>query len=103
MRHTAYLVSKNRHCLVVAVHIGEANGRAKCEGALRMLGHMGRCRVMEPRTLGMDAGYDAGDFLLELESRVIEPHVPVGRGEGRGLAGADAQDPLGLPNEPASR
>lgn len=75
--HTVHAVTENRHGLVVAVHVDEANGRAEREGALRMLGHMRRRHGIEPRTLGMDAGYDAGDFLSELEGRGIVPHVPV--------------------------
>ncbi len=42
-----HAVSENRHGLVVAVHVDEANGRAEREGALRMLGHMRRRRGIE--------------------------------------------------------
>ena len=32
---------------------------------------------MKPTTLGADKGYDNGEFLRELESRGIVPHVPL--------------------------
>ena len=35
---------------------------------------------LRPRTLGTDTGYDSGDFLLELEGKDIEPHVPIRKG-----------------------
>ena len=77
LSHSVHAISENRHGLVVAVNVEEANGHAERESALRMLGHMRRRHGIEPRTLGMDAGYDAGDFLSELERRGIVPHVPV--------------------------
>lgn len=77
LRHSVQAISENRHGLVVAVRVEEANGHAERESALRMLWHMRRRHGGEPRTLGMDAGYDAGDFLTELERRGIVPHVPV--------------------------
>ena len=74
--HSVHAISENRHGLV-AVSVEEANGHAERESALRMLGHMRRRHGIEPRTLGMDAVYDAGDFLPEFERRGIVPHVPV--------------------------
>jgi transposase len=75
--HSVHAISENRHGLVVAVSIEQANGHVQRESALRLLQHMRQRHGVEPRTLGMDAVYDAGDFLPEFERRGIVPHVPV--------------------------
>ena len=34
-------------------------------------------RGLRPTTLGADKGYDDGQYLLDLEARRVEPHVPL--------------------------
>jgi hypothetical protein len=85
-----HAMTENRHGLVVAVEIDEANGRSEREAALRMVTHARRRHRLSVRTLGADAGYDAEGFLLALGSRRIVPHVALRR------PGVDATDAGGL-------
>lgn len=75
--HSVHALTENRHGLVLAVEVDEANGIAERESALRMVDRVRRRHALAPRTLGADMGFDAGPFLLELESRGIEPHVAI--------------------------
>lgn len=78
--HSAHVLMENRSGLCLDIAIDEANGRAERNQALKMLDrYRGRHRST-PKTLGADTGYDAGAFLLELEARRIEPHVPIREG-----------------------
>lgn len=45
--------------------------------ALRMLRHVEKRHKLVPRTIGMDAGYKAGEFLCEIEAHGSTPHVPI--------------------------
>jgi transposase len=76
LQHAAHVLSENRSGLIVDVSMSEANGRAEREQALALIDRVRSRHRLRPRTLGADKGYDAGDFLLALESRKIEPHVP---------------------------
>ncbi|MBX3378426.1 MAG: IS5 family transposase, partial [Phycisphaeraceae bacterium] len=78
--HSAHALSENRHGLIVAVRVEEANGTAERVSALRMLDHAERRHGVRPWTLGADKGYDAGPFLVELEKRWIEPHIAIKSG-----------------------
>lgn len=44
--------------------------------------------VADPKTVGADAGYDSGEFLLALEQRLIEPHIAMTSTEPADLATA---------------
>ena len=90
LSHSMHAMTENRHGLVVAVEIDEANGRSEREAALRMVTHARRRHRLSVRTLGADAGYDAEGFLLALGSRRIVPHVALRR------PGVDATDAGGL-------
>ena len=78
--HSAHVVMENRSGLCLDIAIDRADGQAERREALRMLRRIERRHGLRPKTLGVDAGYDDGGFLVELESRGIEPHVPVRRG-----------------------
>jgi transposase len=78
--HSAHALSENRHGLIVAVRVEEANGTAERVSALRMLDHAERRHGVRPATLGADKGYDAGPFLVELEKPWIEPHIAIKSG-----------------------
>ncbi len=78
--HSAHVLMENRSGLCLDVTVAEANGTAERAQALQMLDRMARRQHLQPRTLGADTGYDAGDFLLALEDREIEPHVPIRKG-----------------------
>ena len=78
--HSMHVVMENRSGLCLDIAIDSADGQAERREALRMLRRLERRHGLRPKTLGVDAGYDDGGFLVELESRGIEPHVPVRRG-----------------------
>ena len=75
--HSGHIVTENRHGLVMAVAVAEANGHAEREEALRMLAHLNRRHGIEPATLAADKGYYAGEFLSDLETCVERPYVAV--------------------------
>lgn len=77
--HIGHAICENRHGLVMAVEVTEANGRAECRAALAMLDALSAARL-RPATLGADRGYDSGAWLLAVESRGVTPHAPVRRG-----------------------
>lgn len=96
LSHSMHAMTENRHGLVVAVEVDEANGRSEREAALRMVTSVRRRHRLSVRTLGADAGYDAEAFLLDLKSRRIVPHVALRRptvdaADAGGLARAAVQ------------
>jgi transposase len=74
LAHLAHVISENRHGLIMAVSVTEANGRAECAAALEMIDTL-LDRSIQPKTLGADRGYDSGPFMIELESRGVTPHT----------------------------
>lgn len=90
--HSAHVLMENRSGLCLDIAIDEANGTAERVQALRMLDRVAKRQEVKPLTLGADAGYDAGPFLLELEQRQVVPHIPIREGEIKAKdAGADAR------------
>lgn len=75
LSHSMHVLMENRHGLGVDIRVGRADGYAERKCCLQMLDRVKRRLGLEPATLGADKGYDAGDFLLALEERGIEPHV----------------------------
>ena len=75
LQHSVHVLMENRHGLGVDIRVGRADGHAERRCALRMLDRVERRLGLRPATLGADKGYDAGDFLLALEDRGIEPHA----------------------------
>ena len=66
-----HLLTENRHGLVLAVELTTASGTAEREAALLMLDRSTTGGV----TLGADKGYDTRDFVAQLRSRGVTPHV----------------------------
>lgn len=83
LTHMGHALSENRHGLLMAVHLSEANGKSECESALVMLSDLHMRQKIKPKTLGADKGYDKGydngPWLLELERRKITPHTAMRR------------------------
>jgi transposase len=77
LSHMGHTVGENRHGLILAVAVTEASGTAERAAALAMLDQLGARLGLRPATVGADKGYDDGQFLLDLEDRRIEPHVPL--------------------------
>lgn len=77
LAHLGHTLGENRHGLIVAITVTEANGTAEREAALEMLDELQATHTVRPTTLGADKGFDSGEFFRELEARTIEPHVPL--------------------------
>lgn len=75
LSHTMHVLMENRHGIGVDIKVGKADGYAERKCALQMLDRVKRKLGLEPATLGADKGYDAGDFLVALDERGIEPHM----------------------------
>lgn len=75
LAHLGHILTENRNGLIVETCVTEANGTAEREAALEMIGEYKRKHGRGPKTLGADAGYDAGEFLIDLEEEKITPHV----------------------------
>lgn len=75
--HMGHAPGENRHGLILAVAATAATGTAEREAALEMVDAVIAARGLRPSTLGADKGYDDGQFLLDLEARRVEPHVPL--------------------------
>lgn len=73
--HLGHILTDNRSGLVLGVRLSEANGTAEREAALELVDALKRTHGLKARTLGADAGYESGGFLLGLEERGITPHV----------------------------
>jgi len=76
--HSGHVLMENRSGLCLAVTVDTADGHAERRNALRMLRHVKRRHGLTPRTVGFDAGYRAGEFLVEVEEHGSVPHVPMG-------------------------
>jgi transposase len=77
LSHMGHALGENRNGLIVAITVTEANGTAERTAALAMLDGVKATQAVQPKTLGADKGFDSGEFFQELESRGIEPHVPL--------------------------
>jgi transposase len=77
LAHMGHTLGENRHGLIMAVAVTEANGTAERTAALDMLDELKRTHGIQPKTLGADKGFDDGEFFRDVESRRIEPHVPL--------------------------
>ena len=75
LRHLGHALSENRNGLIVGVLVTEANGTAERQAAVDLIDGFRDLTGWDPTTVGMDKGYDAGELLLELEKRGIEPHA----------------------------
>lgn len=73
--HMGHALAENRHGLVMAVAVSEANGRAEPQAACTLLDDLRERHGVAARTVAADRGYDRGEHLLELEQRGITPHV----------------------------
>jgi IS5 family transposase len=72
LSYMGHVLMENRHGLVVDARLTLATGRAEREAAVEMLGELrGEHRV----TLGADKGYDTREFVDQLRSMRVTPHV----------------------------
>ena len=81
LAHSMHALMENRNGLIMEIEIDEANGTAERACAERMLQRLRTRHWIRPKTLGMDKGYDDGDFMDRLEKRhKIKPHAAVREG-----------------------
>ena len=77
LSHMGHALNENRNGLIVGIRATEASGTAERTAALEMIDALKAKHGKKPMTVGADKGYDSGEFLLELEKRSVEPHVPL--------------------------
>ena len=77
LSHMGHVLNENRNGLIVGIVATEASGTAEREAALDLLDDAKSRHGVKPKTVGMDKGYDSGEFFREVESREIEPHGPL--------------------------
>jgi len=77
--HSGHVLMENRHGLCLAVAVEAADGTAERRCAKALLKQVRRRHRLRPQTVGMDAGFDDGAFLADLEADEMVPHVPVRR------------------------
>lgn len=76
--HSAHGLMENRHGLCLDIRVAVADGHAEREQAKKMLRRVEQRHGLKPETLGGDAGFEAGEFLHEVETELeITPHVPI--------------------------
>jgi hypothetical protein len=64
LAHLGNVVSENRNGLIVETCVTQANGTAERDAAIEMHQNYKKKHGRVPQTVGADAGYDAGEFLL---------------------------------------
>jgi transposase len=76
--HSGHVLAENRHGLCLDIRVAAADGHTERNMAVKMLRRFRRRHHRQPRTLGADAGYEAGKFLQTVEGDLkIQPHVPI--------------------------
>jgi transposase len=75
LAYLGHILNENRNGLIMEVCVTEAAGTAEKDAAIQMLDRYKEKHGGVPKTVGADAGYDSGPFLMDLEERQIEPHV----------------------------
>jgi len=75
LTYGGHVLMENRNGLVTDILITEAGGRAEREAALRMLDRQERRPRRKRITLGADKGYDTEEFVADLRTRDVTPHV----------------------------
>lgn len=73
--HMGHALAENRHGLIMAVAVSEANGTAECAAALTMIDDLAERQGIKPATMGADKGYDSGPWMIALEERGVVPHT----------------------------
>ena len=77
LSHMGHVLNENRNGLIVGIVATAASGTAEREAALDLLDAAKARHGVKPKTVGMDKGYDSGEFFRDVETRGIEPHGPL--------------------------
>ena len=70
--YMGHVLMENRNGLVVESHLTRATGKAEREAALQMIKEKAGAKRA---TLGADKGYDAKEFVKELRTLNVSPHI----------------------------
>lgn len=77
LSHSLHVLMENRNGLIMDIDVDEANGTAERSCARKLLERTRRRWSIERATVGCDAGYDDGEFLLALNRIGITGHAAV--------------------------
>jgi transposase len=77
LSHSMHLLMENRNGLIMDIDVGQANGTIERRCARRMLERAKRRWGFQRASVGCDAGYDDGEFLLALNRIGIAGHVAI--------------------------
>jgi transposase len=75
--HAASYVMDNKSRIIVGASVGKPDKRTDCEKALEEIRRIKWVYEIEPKSLGADKGYGAGEFLYHLIREKIAPHIPL--------------------------
>ncbi len=75
--NAATYVMDNKSRIIVGADVGRPDKRTDCEKALQQVQRMKWTYKIKPESLGEDKGYAAGEFLHNLETEKIQPHIPI--------------------------
>ena len=96
LSHMGHVLNENRNGLIVGIVATEASGTAERAAALDLLDDAKSRHGVKPKTVGMDKGYDSGEFFREVESRGIEPHGPLVKAPRDPATVRNAEERLGV-------
>jgi transposase len=77
LSHMGHVLNENRNGLIMGIVATEASGTVERDAALELVDEADATHGVKPKTLGADKGYDDGGFFQKVESRQIEPHIPL--------------------------
>jgi transposase len=89
LRFMGHTLMDNRHGLIANARVTQADGHAEREAAKAMIADAVQANPDAKITLGADKGYDAGEFVAELQRLKVQPHVAQNK-SGRQSAVPDA-------------
>jgi len=75
--YSATYVMDNKSRIVVGTDIGGPDKRTDCNRAIEQIRKAKWRHRIDPKSLGADKGYSAGEFLNNLLNENIEPHIPI--------------------------
>ena len=75
--HAATYVMDNKSRIIVGADVGGPDKRTDCEKALQQIQRIKWTYKIKPESLGADKGYAAGEFIHNLGTEKIQPHIPI--------------------------
>jgi transposase len=76
LSYSGHVLMENRNGLIVDIRVAPPSGYAERDEALEMIRRLRR-RGFDPKTVGADKAYDAGDFPHRLRDLGITPHLAI--------------------------